>query len=109
MNFLKVNLWGEELGRLVWNPSRNTTYFIFNPENSDRPDVAPIMHPVSGSDPSLPVYGDSRRIYQGLPSFIADVAKAATRFPELAEKYKIPDSWKHIILKRIPSMNINYS
>lgn len=34
-------------------------------------------------------------------AIIADVAKAAAKFPKLAEKYKIPDHWKHIILKTL--------
>ena len=78
MNYLKVSLWGEELGSLVWNPSTKITYFIFNPEAKQRPDVAPLLHPAGKWNSSLPVYGDSRRIFQGLPPFIAD---------------SLPDSW----------------
>lgn len=78
MNFLKVKLWGEEIGRLVWDSRRRTTYFIFNPEMEDRPDVAPLLRPVSANNDILPVYGDERRIYQELPPFIAD---------------SLPDSW----------------
>jgi len=29
---LKVMLWGREVGRLLWDKSRNNTYFTFNPE-----------------------------------------------------------------------------
>lgn len=78
MNYLIVRLWGEELGRLVWNPTDNTTYFMFNPNSKNRPDVSPLMHPVGKWNISLPVPGDSRRIYNGLPPFIAD---------------SLPDSW----------------
>lgn len=28
MNVLTVKLWGEELGRLVWDQVRKTTYFV---------------------------------------------------------------------------------
>ena len=45
MNVLTVKLWGEELGRLVWDQVRKTTYFVFNPKNSNRADVSPLMHP----------------------------------------------------------------
>ncbi len=78
MNFLKVNLWGQELGRLVWDERRRTTYFVFNPALDHRPDVAPLLLPLSTYNPHMPVYGDDRRIYQGLPPFLAD---------------SLPDSW----------------
>lgn len=78
MKYLTVRLWGEELGRLVWDSQKRITYFIFNPSVSDRPDVAPLMQPADKWDPTLPVYGDTKRIYQGLPPFIAD---------------SLPDSW----------------
>ena len=78
MNYIKVQLWGEELGRLVWDGSRRLTYFLFNPDVPTRPDVAPLLHPLNKWDASMPAYGDTRRIYQGLPPFIAD---------------SLPDSW----------------
>lgn len=78
MNYITVRLWGEELGRLVWNPSRRLSYFLFNPDVKTRPDVAPLMYPVDKWDNALPAYGDSGRLYQGLPPFIAD---------------SLPDSW----------------
>lgn len=78
MKHLAVKLWGEELGRLVWNSSSNSSYFTFNPEATDRPDVAPLAYPKSRWKKEIPAFGDSRRIYQGLPPFIAD---------------SLPDSW----------------
>lgn len=85
MNYLKVLLWGKELGRLVWNPSAGMTYFVFNPDEKERPDVAPFLHPADKWNPSIPLYGDSRRIYQGLPPFIAD---------------SLPDSWGNMLFEK---------
>ncbi len=78
MNYLSVMLWGEELGRLVWNQAKRTTYFEFNPHVTNRPDVSPLLCPAESRCGILPVYGDSRPIYQGLPPFIAD---------------SLPDAW----------------
>lgn len=78
MKYLTVKLWGDELGRLVWDYSSNNSYFTFNPDVTDRPDVAPITNSRNSWRKELPVSGDSRRIYQGLPPFIAD---------------SLPDSW----------------
>lgn len=76
---LKVFLWGMEIGRLAWHESRRLSYFIYNPEflkgNLDiAPLAAPIHHPLS----SRAIFGESERIYQKLPSFIAD---------------SLPDAW----------------
>lgn len=78
MNYLIVKLWGEELGRIVWDSSNGTSYFTFNPNLKDRPDIAPIKYPKSSWRNEMPIFGDARRIYQGLPPFIAD---------------SLPDSW----------------
>lgn len=78
MNQLTIKLWGEELGRLVWDSFSDNTYFIFNPDAEALPDVAPITNPINKWKKELPIYGDKRHIYQGLPPFIAD---------------SLPDSW----------------
>lgn len=85
MNYLKVLLWNKELGRLVWDRSRRLIYFMFNPDADSRPDVSPVMHPASGWNRQIPIYGDSRRIYQGLPPFIAD---------------SLPDTWGNRLFDR---------
>ncbi|MDE6695459.1 MAG: type II toxin-antitoxin system HipA family toxin [Muribaculaceae bacterium] len=90
MKYLKVSLWGNELGRLVWNPAKRVTYFVFNPKQNNRPDVAPIMYPVGTWNESLPIYGDSRRIYHGLPPFIAD---------------SLPDSWGNRLFDKWAKQN----
>ena len=42
MKYLKVNLWGQEIGRLVWDSAARQTYFMYNPErHKDIPDIAP--------------------------------------------------------------------
>lgn len=84
MKFLKVNLWGEEIGRLVWDEGRRNTYFEFSPINKHIPDVAPFMKSAMTSGRKL-IYGDERPIYQGLPPFIAD---------------SLPDSWGNMIFDR---------
>ncbi|MCH5238177.1 MAG: type II toxin-antitoxin system HipA family toxin [Muribaculaceae bacterium] len=78
MNQLKVMLWGEEIGRLVWETKSHTSHFTFNPELRERPDIAPLTAPVGTFREGLPIYSDDRRIYQKLPPFIAD---------------SLPDSW----------------
>lgn len=79
MKYLKVNLWGNEIGRLVWDSNTRRTYFMYNPERKDDiPDIAPLLSPMNTRNFLLPVYGDERPLYQGLPPFIAD---------------SLPDSW----------------
>ena len=68
-----------EVGRLAWHESRHISYFIYNSEflrsNVDiAPLTASIHHPLS----SRAIFGEEERIYQKLPSFIAD---------------SLPDAW----------------
>lgn len=68
-----------EIGRLAWHENRHLSYFLYNPEflKGDL-DIAPlaasIHHPLS----SRAIFGETERIYQKLPSFIAD---------------SLPDAW----------------
>lgn len=79
MKFLKVKLWGKEIGRLVWEANTRRTYFVYNPDDiSGIPDVSPLLLPESKRTSVSQIYGDDRSIYQGLPPFIAD---------------SLPDSW----------------
>lgn len=76
---LKVILWGKEIGRLSWHDARKTSFFMYNPEFLHGSlDVAPlaasIHHPLS----TRAIFGEAERIYQKLPSFIAD---------------SLPDAW----------------
>ena len=76
---LKIFLWGMEIGRLAWHEGRHLSYFNYNPEflrgNLDiAPLAASIHHPLS----TRAIFGEMERIYQKLPSFIAD---------------SLPDAW----------------
>lgn len=84
---LKVFLWGQEIGRLAWHEARKTTFFVYNPEFLQGSlDIAPlaasIHHPLS----SRAIFGEAERIYQKLPSFIAD---------------SLPDAWVHKIENKL--------
>lgn len=79
MKYLKVNLWGFEIGRLAWDNTTRRTYFIYNPTlKHEIPDIAPLLSPAKTRNVHIPIYGDERPLYQGLPPFIAD---------------SLPDSW----------------
>ena len=76
---LRVFLWGQEIGRLAWHEARRTSFFMYNPEFlKGTVDVAPlaasIHHPLS----TRAIFGEAERVYQKLPSFIAD---------------SLPDAW----------------
>lgn len=86
MIYLKVNLWGREIGRLVWNSNTRCAYFMYNPKlHNDIPDIAPILSPAANRNLHMPIYGDERPIYQGLPPFIAD---------------SLPDSWGNTLFDK---------
>ncbi len=86
MKYLKVKLWGKEIGRLAWEASTRRTYFMYNSKaGNDIPDIAPLLYPVGTRNPMLPIYGDDRPMYQGLPPFIAD---------------SLPDSWGNTLFDR---------
>lgn len=79
-NLIKVMLWGEEIGRLAWHYTRRISYFTFNPDFLKKGlDIAPLTNSVKKANVHhLPVWGEDERIYQKLPSFLAD---------------SLPDSW----------------
>lgn len=86
MEHLKVKLWNKEIGRLVWEPTRRRTYFVFNPDHiNEVPDIVPILSPKTRRNLLIPVYGDERPLYQGLPPFIAD---------------SLPDSWGNTLFDK---------
>lgn len=83
---LKIFLWGKEIGRLAWDERRRLSYFMYNPEFlRGSLDIAPltasIHHPLS----SRAIYGETERIYQKLPSFIAD---------------SLPDAWGNLLFEQ---------
>lgn len=86
MKYLKVNLWGNEIGRLVWNNATRRTYFMYNPKNcANIPNIAPLLSPPHTRNAMIPIYGDDRPLYQGLPPFIAD---------------SLPDSWGNTLVDK---------
>lgn len=86
MKYLKVKLWGKEIGRLVWDAATRHTYFTYNSELKDWiPDIAPLLSPAKNRNILLPIYGDERPLYQSLPPFIAD---------------SLPDSWGNTLFDK---------
>jgi len=76
---LKVILWDEEIGRLAWDATRKTSYFMFNPDFLKRGlDVSPLIASVADIGVYEPVWGEDNKIYQKLPAFVAD---------------SLPDAW----------------
>lgn len=76
---LRVILWDEEIGRLSWDDRRRLSYFTYNPEFIKKGlNVSPLVAPVDGVRALTPVWGDDAKIYQKLPSFVAD---------------SLPDAW----------------
>ncbi|MDE5607746.1 MAG: type II toxin-antitoxin system HipA family toxin [Muribaculaceae bacterium] len=85
MKHLKVKLWGQEIGRLAWDSTTRRIYFTHNPDLSNIPDIAPLQSPLKNRNNILPLYGDERPIYQGLPPFIAD---------------SLPDAWGNMLFDK---------
>ncbi|MDE6637151.1 MAG: type II toxin-antitoxin system HipA family toxin [Muribaculaceae bacterium] len=78
-DFLKVMLWGKEIGRLAWHAKRNLAYFNYNPEFlGGTIDVAPLVASIHNPASNRTIFGENERIYQKLPSFISD---------------SLPDAW----------------
>ena len=76
---LKVFLWGQEIGRLAWHNARKTTFFVYNPEFlKGTLDIAPLAASIHNPIGARAIFGEAERIYQKLPSFIAD---------------SLPDAW----------------
>ncbi len=76
---LRVMLWGEEIGRLTWDERRKSSYFTYNPEYVKRGiDIAPLVAPIGSARSRMPIWGEEAKIYQRLPSFVAD---------------SLPDAW----------------
>ena len=76
---LKVFLWGQEIGRLAWHDARKTSFFMYNPEFlKGTLDIAPLAASIHNPLSTRAIFGEAERIYQKLPSFIAD---------------SLPDAW----------------
>lgn len=91
MNFIKVILWNQEIGRLAWDKRKNFSYFIYNPDIvEDIPDFAPLLAPKAMRKALKPIYGDSRGIYHRLPPFLAD---------------SLPDYWGSLLFNKWITQN----
>lgn len=76
---LKVILWGEEIGRLSWDERRHLSYFTYNPVFVKKDlNISPLSAPIDGKSALIPIWGESAKIYQKLPAFVAD---------------SLPDAW----------------
>lgn len=76
---LKVLLWGNEIGRLAWHDGKKTSFFTYNPEFlKGTLDIAPLVASIRNPLSTRAIFGEEERIYQKLPSFIAD---------------SLPDAW----------------
>ena len=83
---LKVLLWGQEIGRLAWHEARKSAFFMFNPEFlKGTLDIAPMVASITNPTSTRAIFGEAERIYQKLPSFIAD---------------SLPDSWGHHLFEQ---------
>ena len=90
-DFLKVMLWGEEIGRLAWHESRKLAYFNYNPEFlRGTLDVAPLVASIHNPMSTRAIFGETERIYQKLPSFIAD---------------SLPDAWGNQLFEQWRKQN----
>ena len=79
IKFLRVILWGEEIGRLAWDERRRLSFFTYNPEFVKKGlNVSPLLAPVNGIRGLAPVWGEEAKLYQRLPAFLAD---------------SLPDAW----------------
>jgi len=68
--FLKVMLWGKEVGRLAWHEGRKIAYFVFDPSFlKGNIDIAPLTASIRNPLSTRVIFGDTERIYQKLPPF----------------------------------------
>jgi serine/threonine-protein kinase HipA len=63
----------------MWDERRRLSYFIYNPDFVKKGlNVSPLVAPIESVRALSPVWGEEARIYQKLPSFVAD---------------SLPDAW----------------
>ena len=83
---LKVLLWGQEIGRLAWHDTRKTSFFMYNPEFlKGTLDISPLVASIHNPLSTRAIFGEAERIYQKLPSFIAD---------------SLPDAWGNMLFEQ---------
>lgn len=85
--YLKVLLWGHEIGRLTWRNKQRDSYFVFNPEyikNGGRP--SDLSYSLKDSSALLPIYSnEDKDRYKYLPAFLSD---------------SLPDNWGSLLFEQ---------
>ena len=84
--FIRVILWGQEVGRLGWHERRKLTYFHYHPDFlHGKLDIAPLVASIHNPTSTRTIFGETEHIYQKLPSFIADA---------------LPDAWGNLLFEQ---------
>lgn len=79
LDSIGVSIWGDNLGRLIWDRSRGISYLQFNDSIRETiKKVIPLYNDYQISE-SFVIEGIDNPIYHGLPSFIADSLPDTTR------------------------------
>ena len=91
-NVVSVRLWGDEVGRLYWDERGKRAVFNYSPEFIKKGlDIAPLAASIKGmAGKGAPVLGNKEKLFQGLPSFLAD---------------SLPDRWGNLVFERWASEN----
>lgn len=86
-NAVKVKLWGMDVGYLSWDKKMGVAVFEYEPSFLEQGlDIAPLTMSVKSprSQKQLPWTGDKDKLYQGLPTMIAD---------------SLPDKWGNSLFR----------
>lgn len=90
--YLKVLLWGQEIGRLTWRDKQRDSYFMFNPDfinGGGKP--SDISYSLKDSGALLPLYSDEDKDrYKYLPAFLSD---------------SLPDNWGSLLFDQWAKAN----
>ena len=88
---VKVYLWGIEIGTLSSDTTGRPSFFYFSPALTDEIKAAfPVGFPADMLAGKLPVYGEDRPPYDGVPPFISD---------------SLPDSWGNELFEQWRTAN----
>ena len=89
-NIVKVKLWGQEVGLLYWDKKSHKAIFEYNPAFVRKGiDIAPLTSSIHSIAGRQPIPGNTDKIYQGLPPFIAD---------------SLPDKWGNRVFEHWAKM-----
>lgn len=81
---IRIILWGQEIGSLMWRDESHSSYFLYNPDFLKSP-IEPF--PLIAPKPAMPfrVFESEGRKYQDLPAFFAD---------------SLPDDWGNTLFEQ---------